>query len=29
MLSYRRAWISGGTYFFPVNLLERSNDSLE
>jgi putative transposase len=28
MPNYRRAWHTGGTYFFTVNLLERSNNDL-
>ena len=27
-MDYRRAWCQGGTYFFTVNLLERSNSLL-
>jgi putative transposase len=28
MPDYRRAWYPGGTYFFTVNLLQRSNNDL-
>jgi putative transposase len=28
MPNYRRAWHPGGTYFFTVNLLERSGNDL-
>jgi len=28
MPDYRRAWHSGGTYFFTVNLLQRSGNDL-
>ena len=28
MPNYRRAWHPGGTYFFTVNLLERSGNAL-
>jgi putative transposase len=28
MPEYRRAWQAGGTYFFTVNLLQRSNNDL-
>jgi len=28
MPDYRRAWLSGGTYFFTVNLLERRDNDL-
>ena len=28
MPNYRRAWVPGGTYFFTVNLLERSGNDL-
>lgn len=28
MANYRRAWLTGGTYFFTVNLLQRKNNPL-